>query len=102
MTMVLLVLLSSTLAKDYDGDVYTYKVFSEVSEGKEWLVQSTSGFYLCKASIMCVGLAQSATIKSYAPVWRDPLVIYYMDDWPPKSCMLETCRRTKDLTYDDL
>ena len=98
----LLLLASLAMAQDYDGEFYNYKVFDEVIDHQEWVIQASNGFYLCKATIMCVGLNTPAAIKAYSPAWHDPMTIYYWDDAALKSCVLKSCEPVKELTYQDL
>ena len=98
----LMLLISLALAQDYDGEFYNYKVFDEVVDHQEWVIEASNGFYLCKATIMCVGLNAPALIKAYRPAWHDPMTIYYWDNTALKSCVLKSCEPIKELTYQDL
>ena len=99
---LLTMFMGMALAQDFDGGSYRYRIFSETVEDGRWTVQALNGFYDCRATIKCVGLDATMTIRSHQPTWHDPLVIYYIVDWIPKSCELKSCERLPELTYADL
>ncbi len=99
---LLTMLIGMALAQDFDNGSYRYRIFSEVVKDERWLVQASNGYYDCKATIKCVGLTGGMIIRSHKPTWYDPLVIYYMVDWIPKSCELKSCTVAPEITYEDL
>jgi len=99
---LLTILIGIALAQDFDNGSYRYRIFNETVEDRRWTVQASNGFYDCRAVIKCVGLDSTMTIRSHKPTWHDPLVIYYMVDWTPRSCELKSCKRLPEATYEDL
>ena len=97
-----LMLMSILLARAQEIQLKYYSVLNEIHSDKEWMIEGDGEIYYCKAKTSCDGFADSDFIIAGRSVWYDPIIVFHVKGNVKTMCSLETCTRSKPLTYNDL
>ena len=79
-----------------------HTVLWTIETGKQWMIDSGDGLYVCTSETTCDGFGNSETVISGRPLWADPLLVFHVKDDVHTRCRLKACVKPRPLTYNDL